>query len=59
MFCYIQIRNVEEFQWGVEHSNQSMFKSSNLGVFGIGDEHYTKNFINKKTYVKVVQVVGF
>ena len=44
---------------GVEHS---MFESSNLGVFGIGDEHCKKekkNFINKKIYVKVVQVVGF
>ena len=39
-----------------------MVESSNLGVFGIGDEHCKKrkkNFINKKRYVKVVQVVGF
>ena len=39
-----------------------MVESSNLGVFGIGDEHCKKekkNFINKKIYVKVVQVVGF
>ena len=45
---------------GVEHT---MVESSNLGVFGIGDEHCKKekkkNFINKKIYVKVVQVVGF
>ena len=44
---------------GVEHT---MVESSNLGVFGIGDEHCKKekkNFLNKKIYVKVVQVVGF
>ena len=39
-----------------------MVESSNLGVFGIGDEHCKrekKNFINKEIYVKVVQVVDF
>ena len=44
---------------GVEHT---MVESSNLGVFGIGDEHCKKekkNFLNKKIYVKVVQVVDF
>ena len=44
---------------GVEHS---MFESGNLGMFGIGDEHCKNEkrfFINKRIYVKVVQVVAF